>query len=36
MSGEERFSGMKAYVYGEFSSPVAVKMDDGGRGESGD
>ena len=32
VSGEERFSGMKAYVYGEFSAPVAVKMEDAGDG----
>jgi predicted alpha-1,2-mannosidase len=31
--GEETFDGMKAYVYGEFSSPVTFKMEDlkGGR-----
>jgi predicted alpha-1,2-mannosidase len=28
ISGEERFDNMKAYVYGEFSAPVAVKLDD--------
>jgi predicted alpha-1,2-mannosidase len=33
VSGEERFSGMKAYVYGEFSSPVAVKMEAVGEGD---
>jgi predicted alpha-1,2-mannosidase len=27
VSGEERFSNMKAYVYGEFSSPVAFKLE---------
>ncbi len=27
MAGEENFDGMKAYVYGEFSSPVASKVD---------
>jgi predicted alpha-1,2-mannosidase len=30
ISGEERFAGMKAYVYGEFSGPVAVKLQDVG------
>ena len=28
ISGEERFSNMKAFVYGEFSAPVTVKMED--------
>lgn len=28
VSGEERFSGMKAYVYGEFSAPVTFKTED--------
>ena len=28
VSGEERFNGMKAFVYGEFSAPVTVKMED--------
>ena len=28
VSGEERFAGMKAYVYGEFSAPVQVKVED--------
>jgi predicted alpha-1,2-mannosidase len=27
VSGEERFSNMKAYVYGEFSRPVAFKLE---------
>jgi putative alpha-1,2-mannosidase len=27
ISGEERFSGMKAFVYGEFSAPVTVKLE---------
>ncbi len=27
VSGEERFQGMKAYMYGEFSRPVALKME---------
>jgi predicted alpha-1,2-mannosidase len=27
ISGEERFSNMKAYVYGEFSAPVTSKLD---------
>ena len=26
VTGEERFNGMKAFVYGEFSSPVAYKL----------
>ena len=26
--GEERFSGMKAYVYGEFSAPVTFRVED--------
>jgi predicted alpha-1,2-mannosidase len=26
VSGEEQFSGMKAFVYGEFSSPIAFKL----------
>ncbi len=30
ISGEERFNGMKAYVYGEFSAPVTFKMEDVG------
>ena len=33
VSGEERFEGMKAYVYGEFSVPVAVRMEDAGGGK---
>jgi predicted alpha-1,2-mannosidase len=28
VTGEERFSGMKAYVYGEFSAPVTFKTED--------
>jgi len=28
VSGEERFSNMKAFVYGEFSAPVAFKAED--------
>jgi predicted alpha-1,2-mannosidase len=32
VSGEERFSNMKAYVYGEYSTPVDFKLEDlGGR-----
>ena len=27
VSGEEQFSGMKAYIYGEFSEPVLTKVD---------
>jgi len=27
ISGEEQFSGMKAFVYGEFSAPVAFKLE---------
>jgi predicted alpha-1,2-mannosidase len=30
ISGEERFSGMKAFVYGEFSAPVNVKLENAG------
>ncbi len=30
VSGEERFSGMKAYVYGEFSEPVSFKVEAAG------
>jgi predicted alpha-1,2-mannosidase len=30
ISGEERFSNMKAYVYGEFSAPVSVKLENVG------
>ena len=30
VSGEERFSGMKAFVYGEFSSPVTFKVETAG------
>jgi predicted alpha-1,2-mannosidase len=30
VSGEERFSDMKAFVYGEFSSPVAFKVETAG------
>lgn len=30
MSGEERFSDMKAFVYGEFSAPVTVKLENAG------
>ena len=33
VSGEERFDGMKAYVYGEFSVPVAFKMEDSVNGK---
>ena len=32
VSGEERFGGMKAFVYGEFSAPLAVKLDNLGDG----
>jgi len=28
VTGEERFGGMKAFVYGEFNAPVTVKMED--------
>ncbi|MGC1299458.1 MAG: GH92 family glycosyl hydrolase [Alloacidobacterium sp.] len=31
--GEERFSGMKAYVYGEFSAPVTFKTEDHNAGK---
>jgi len=30
VSGEERFSGMKAFVYGEFGSPVTFKVETAG------
>ena len=30
VSGEERFGGMKAYVYGEFSEPVVIKVESQG------
>jgi len=30
ISGEERFDNMKAYVYGEFSGPVTLNVDDHG------
>jgi predicted alpha-1,2-mannosidase len=30
VSGEERFSGMKAFVYGEFSSPVTFRVETAG------
>lgn len=30
VSGEERFKGMKAYVYGEFSRPVTLKVETAG------
>ena len=33
VSGEERFSNMKAFVYGEFSAPVQVKMENLGDGK---
>ncbi len=33
VSGEERFAGMKAYVYGEFSAPVQFKVEDSKAGE---
>ena len=33
VGGEERFSGMKAYVYGEFSVPVAMKIETQGEGK---
>ena len=33
VSGEERFDGMKAYVYGEFSLPVAFKTEEAGNGK---
>ncbi len=33
ISGEERFSGMKAYVYGEFSAPVSLKVEKVGDGD---
>jgi predicted alpha-1,2-mannosidase len=33
VSGEERFDGMKAYVYGEFSAPVTFRMEDAGSGK---
>ena len=32
IGGEERFSGMKAFVYGEFSAPVTFKLDRFGEG----
>jgi predicted alpha-1,2-mannosidase len=32
VSGEERFSNMKAFVYGEFSAPVTVKVEGLGEG----
>jgi predicted alpha-1,2-mannosidase len=32
ISGEERFDGMKAYIYGEFSAPVAAKAENVGEG----
>ena len=34
VSGEERFKGMKAYVYGEFSAPVTGKVENAGEGNS--
>ncbi len=33
VSGEERFQGMKAYVYGEFSAPVTLKVETAGDGQ---
>ncbi len=33
ISGEERFNGMKAYVYGEFSEPVKFKTESVGDGK---
>jgi predicted alpha-1,2-mannosidase len=33
VSGEERFDGMKAYVYGEFSAPMTYKADNSGEGK---
>ncbi len=33
VSGEERFDGMKAYVYGEFSTPVGFNIEDSGSGK---
>lgn len=33
VSGEEQFSGMKAYVYGEFSAPVTLKVENLGDGK---
>ena len=30
ISGEERFGGMKAFVYGEFSAPVHIKLENAG------
>ena len=33
VSGQERFQGMKAYVYGEFSRPVALKVETAGNGQ---
>jgi len=33
VSGEERFDGMKAYVYGEFSAPVTFKAETLGEGK---
>jgi predicted alpha-1,2-mannosidase len=33
ISGEERFSDMKAYVYGEFSAPVNFKVETHGEGK---
>ena len=32
IAGEEQFDGMKAYFYGEFSAPVAVKSEPSGNG----
>jgi predicted alpha-1,2-mannosidase len=33
VSGEERFSDMKAFVYGEFSAPVTIKLETVGEGK---
>ena len=33
VSGEEIFEGMKAYVYGEFSTPITVKSEDLNKGQ---
>jgi predicted alpha-1,2-mannosidase len=33
IGGEERFSGMKAFVYGEFSAPVTLKLETVGEGK---
>jgi predicted alpha-1,2-mannosidase len=33
VSGEERFDGMKVYVYGEFSEPVTFKVEDRNAGK---